>query len=134
MTDAERERRWSMAQEHYQAGLLCSANSFYGASVTRSYYAVYQAMWVAVGDPPLGRWRHHGLMHQFCWGQWTEPPSLPTTLGSYRHRLRALYDYRTDADYTARAISQTEANDGLTLARDILTLVAQAKGLPFTSS
>jgi hypothetical protein len=73
-------------------------------------------------------------MHQFCWGQWTEPPSLPTTLGAYRHRLRTLYDYRTDADYTARAMSQTEANDGLNLARDILTLVAQAKGLPFASS
>jgi hypothetical protein len=55
MTDAERDRRWSMAQEHYHAGLLCSAHSFYGASVTRSYYAVYQAMWVAGGDPPLGR-------------------------------------------------------------------------------
>ena len=131
MTDTERDRRWNMAQEHYQSGQLCLDNNLFGASTTRSYYAAYQGMWVAVGDPPLGRWRHHGLMQQFCFGQWTEPPSLPTTLASYRPRLRTLYDYRTDADYTARAIAQTEAHDGLTLANEILTLIAQAKGLTF---
>lgn len=134
MTDAERDRRWHMAREHYQAGRLCFAHRFYGASVTRSYYAVYQGMWVAVGAPPLGRWRHHGLLHQFCQGQWTEPPALPTELASYRRRLRALYDYRTDADYMARPIVQTEAHEGLTLAREVLTLVAQAHGLHFAAS
>jgi hypothetical protein len=45
--------------------------------------------------------------------------------------LRTLYDYRTDADYMAREITQTEANDGLTLAREILAFMAQAKGLVF---
>ena len=132
MTDAERDRRWSMAKEHSQAGQLCFDNGLFGASVTRNYYATYQGMWVAVGDPPLGRWRHHGLMQHFCLGQWTELPSLLTRLVSYRQRLRTLYDYRTDADYTARAISQTEANDGLSLTKEILTLVARAKGLTFS--
>jgi hypothetical protein len=28
-------------------------HGFHGASVTRSYYAAYQGIWVAVGDP---RW------------------------------------------------------------------------------
>jgi uncharacterized protein (UPF0332 family) len=123
--------RWDMAKEHYQAGQLCFDNSFFGASTTRSYYATYQGMWVALGDPPLGRWRHHGLIQQFCWGQWTEPPALPTRLAVYRQRLRTLYDYRTDADYTARTMSRTEAHEGLNLANEILTLIAQAKGLPF---
>ena len=63
-----------------------------------------------------------------------EPPSLPTTRGSYRPRLRALYDYRTDADDTARAISPTEAHDGITLVRESLALVSQAKGLSFAPS
>ena len=129
MTDAERDRRRNMAQEHSRAAQLCFDNGVFGASTTRSYYAAYQGMWVAVGDPPLGRWRHHGLMHQFCWGQWTEPPSLPTRLALYRPRLRTLYDYRTDADYTARTLSQTEAQNGLHLANEILALVAQAKRL-----
>jgi hypothetical protein len=88
-------------------------------------------MWVALGDPPLGRWRHHGLIQQFCFGQWTEPPSLPTTLAAYRQRLRTLYDYRTDADFTAREITQTEAKGGFTLVGEILVFIAQAKGLVF---
>jgi len=79
----------------------------------------------------LGRWRHHGLIQQFCWGQWTEPPSPPTAVAPYRQQLRALYDWRTDADYTARMITLSEARDGFTLAQEILATVARAKGLPF---
>jgi hypothetical protein len=79
----------------------------------------------------LGRWRHHGLIQQFCWGQWTAPPSPSTVLAPYRQRLRALYDWRTDADYAARLMRPSEARDALTLAQEILTVVAQAKGLPF---
>jgi hypothetical protein len=54
MTDTERDRRWSMAQEHYRAGGLCFDNHLFGASTTRSYYAAYQGMWVALSDPPTG--------------------------------------------------------------------------------
>jgi uncharacterized protein (UPF0332 family) len=132
MTDAERDRRWNTAKEQYRAALLCFDHGLYGASVTRSYYAAYQAIWVAVGDPPLGRWRHHGAIHQFCRGQWTAPPSPPTTLARYRQRLRGRYDWRTDADYTVRTIAPSAAQEGLTLAEEILVLVAQAKGLPFS--
>ncbi|MGH8058514.1 MAG: hypothetical protein ACREOH_14960 [Candidatus Entotheonellia bacterium] len=131
MTDVERDRRWNTAKEHYRAASLCFDHSLYGASVTRSYYAAYQSLWVAVGDPPLGRWRHHGLIHQFCWGQWAAPPSPPTALAPYRQRLRALYDWRTDADYTTRTITPSEAREGLTLAQEMLAMVAQAKGLAF---
>ena len=53
------------------------------------------------------------------------------TLASYRQRLRMVYDYRTDADYTTREITQVEANEGLTLAREILAFIAHAKGLVF---
>jgi len=120
-----------MAKEHYRAGGLWFDNHLFGASTTRSYYAAYQGMWGALGDPPLGRWRHHGLIHRFCYGQGTEAPSLPTSLAAYRQRLRTLYAYRTDADYTAREITQTEANDGLTLAGEILVFIAQVKGLVF---
>jgi hypothetical protein len=76
-----------MAKEHYRAGELCFDNNLFGASTTRSYYAAYQGMWVALGAPPLGRWRHHGLIQQFCFG--------------------------------------------LTLARETLAFIAQAKGLIF---
>jgi uncharacterized protein (UPF0332 family) len=131
MLEAERTRRWNMAKENFQAAKVCFENDLYGASVTRSYYAVYQAMWVAVGNPPTGRWRHHGLIHHFCWGQWTQPPSPVTRFAGYLRRLRALYDQRTDADYIALPISRAKAEDGLKLAKEILEIVAQEKGLPF---
>jgi uncharacterized protein (UPF0332 family) len=120
-----------MAKENFQAAKVCFENDLYGASVTRSYYAVYQAMWVAVGNPPTGRWRHHGLIHHFCWGQWTQPPSPVTRFAGYLRRLRALYDQRTDADYIAMPIPRAKAEDGLKLAKEILEIVAQEKGLPF---
>jgi hypothetical protein len=45
--------------------------------------------------------------------------------------LRTLYDQRTDADYIAMPISRAKAEDGLKLAKEILEIVAQEKGLPF---
>lgn len=131
MTDAERTRRWNMANENLQAAKVCFENDLYSASLTRSYYAVYQAMWVAVGNPPTGRWRHHGLIHHFCWGQWTQPPSPVTRFAGYLRNLRALYDQRTDADYLAIPIPRAKAEDGLKLAKEILEIVAREKGLPF---
>src|SRR5215813_13968029 len=66
MTDTERNRRWSMAREHYRVGGLCFDSNLFGASATRSYYAAYRGMWVAFGDPLLGRWRHHGMIQHFA--------------------------------------------------------------------
>lgn len=120
-----------MAIEHCQAARICFDNGLYGASVTRSYYAVYQGMWVAVGDPPMGRWRHHGLIHHFCWGQWTQPPSPPTRFAGYLQRLRDLYEQRTDADYSAKPIPKSKAEEGLILTKEVLELIAKEKGLPF---
>jgi len=131
MTDAERDRRWTIAKEHLRAAQLCFDHGLYSASATRSYYAAYQTIWVAVGDPPLGHWRHHGVIDHFCRGQWVDPPLPLTLLAPYRQRLRDLYDWRTDADDAARPVSRPEANAGLTLTQEILTTVAREKGLPF---
>lgn len=54
MNADEQARRWANAKEKLQAAQLCYDQGFYGESTTRSYYACYQAMWAAVGDPPLG--------------------------------------------------------------------------------
>ena len=52
----EQARRWANAQQKLRAAQLCYDHQLYGESVTRSYYACYQAMWAAVGDPALGLW------------------------------------------------------------------------------
>ena len=87
MDGAEQARRWQNSKEKQHAAQLCYDHQLYGESVTRSYYACYQAMWAAVGDPPRGLWRHGGLINEFCRGRWATPVLLPTALAGMRKRL-----------------------------------------------
>ncbi|MCL6643115.1 MAG: HEPN domain-containing protein [Candidatus Bipolaricaulota bacterium] len=96
---------------------------FYSESTTLSYYACYQAMWVAVGDPPAGLWRHGGLMNEFCRARWQQRPAL------LRKRLDRLYLYRIQSDYEARALGMAEAQEGLDIAEEVLRIVSQHGGL-----
>lgn len=73
MDHAEQTRRWETAQEHHKAAQQLLAQGLCKATVSRCYYACFQAMWVAVGDPPLGYWKHAGLMQHFCLGKWASP-------------------------------------------------------------
>ena len=44
------------------------------SAVSRAYYAAYQAMWAALGEPPkAGQWRHIGIISYFVRGHWCEP-------------------------------------------------------------
>ena len=45
---------WAIALEHYQAAVLTAQQGWHNVSVACSYYAVFLAMWVALGDPPRG--------------------------------------------------------------------------------
>jgi uncharacterized protein (UPF0332 family) len=127
MDKAEQTRRWETAQEHYNAAQQLLASGLYRACVSRSYYACFQAMWVAVGDPPLGWWKHAGLWQFFCHGQWTVPPLLPTTLASLYQRLLTLYQMRLDADYRALSISQVQAQEAVDTATQVFDVIKQHK-------
>jgi uncharacterized protein (UPF0332 family) len=70
MDAAEQQRRWQTADDHRRAAYKLFDEGLFQASASCSYYACYQAMWVAVGDPPKGQWRHGGLMQHFCVGRW----------------------------------------------------------------
>jgi uncharacterized protein (UPF0332 family) len=128
MDVAEQARRWANAKEKLKAAQLCSDAQLYGESVTRSYYACYQAMWAVVGDPPLGLWRHGGLINEFCRGRWSTPPLLPSVLAGLRKKLEALYRLRIAVDYVADSISQTEAKSGLDAVRELLQIIAHHTG------
>ena len=116
------------AKEKQKAAQLCWDHQLYGESVTRSYYACYQAMWAAIGDPQLGLWRHGGLTNEFCRGRWTTPTLLPTALGGVRKELEALYRLRIAVDYAADSVSQAEAESGLTVVRELLQTIAYHTG------
>jgi uncharacterized protein (UPF0332 family) len=124
MDATEQARRWANAQEKVRAAHLCADHALYGDSVTRSYYACYQAMWAAVGDPPLGLWRHGGLINTFCHGRWTTPPLLPTSLAALRTKLDDLYRFRVAVDYAAAAATPLQADFGLAVVQETLQTIA----------
>jgi uncharacterized protein (UPF0332 family) len=127
MDQAEAQRRWTAATEFAQAAEMASRQQHYRACVGLAYYACFQAMWVAVGTPPAGRWHHLGLMRQFCAGHWADPPLVSTQLGAVYRRLLALYELRLDADYRAYPLPTAQAQQGLETMRAVLEFVRPAR-------
>ncbi|HEY7494537.1 MAG TPA: hypothetical protein VIH59_25980 [Candidatus Tectomicrobia bacterium] len=128
MDTGEQARHWMSAKEKLQAAQLCCDHQLYGESVTRSYYACYQAMWTAVGDPALRLWRHGGLINEFCRGRWTTPTLLPTALAALRKKLDDLYRLRIAVDYAAISATQAQAAFGLDVVQEVLQMIARHTG------
>jgi uncharacterized protein (UPF0332 family) len=127
MDQSEQTRRWTTAQEHYQAAQLLFNQGLFKSCASRCYYACFHAIWVAVGDPPLGHWKHAGLMQTFCHGKWTSIPVLPTSFALIYKKLLALYDLRLDADYRALTVAQSKAQDALNTTKQVLDLAVLHK-------
>jgi uncharacterized protein (UPF0332 family) len=70
MDKTEEQMRWETAQELHHAADAVFHQQRYKACTGLAYYACFQAMWVALGDPPTGEWRHVGITRRFCHGQW----------------------------------------------------------------
>ena len=82
----------------------------YNSSASRAYYASYQAMWSALGDPEEGKvWKHLAIIKHFVRGYWFAPnhPRIgPGLLEDKRLPLRRLYSYRIKSDYDAVKIDR----------------------------
>lgn len=128
MNAADQARRWTNAQEKLKAAQLCCNHQLYDESLTRSYYACYQAMWAAVGDPTIGLWRHGGLINEFCRGRWTTPVLLPTAMAALRRKLDNLYHLRISVDYKAASALDVEAEFGLNVVNEMLQIIAYHTG------
>ncbi len=103
------ESRLNAAQQFLNdAHLLCD-NGRYGSAVSRAYYATYQAMWAALGNPAQGdQWRHLAIINHFVRGYWVRPDYPATGPGLFedlRLPLRRLYQLRIDADYDIIPVS-----------------------------
>lgn len=85
------------------------------SAVSRAYYAAYQAMWAALGDPPSGgQWRHLGIISHFVRGYWFAPAHPATGPGLLEHLrlpLHRLYQFRIDADYDLIPLNTTSAEE-----------------------
>lgn len=102
MDRAEQGRRWYRARAKWEAAKLCSDQGFFSECVTLYHYACYQAMWIALGDPPAGVWRHGGLINAFCRGHWQTPSAPPQGLAPLRKKLDRLYVERV-AEFNRRS-------------------------------
>jgi uncharacterized protein (UPF0332 family) len=99
------------------------------SAVSRAYYAAYQAMWAALGEPPNGRqWRHLGIISHFVRGYWCEPAYPQTGPGLLEHLrlpLNRLYQFRIDVDYDVIPLSLARAEESVTIAERTITEVAR---------
>lgn len=126
--DPQRQQTlWAIALENYQAAVLTAQQGWHNVSVACSYYAVFTAMWVALGDPPKGRWEHRGIGKPFALGHWRTPPR-PVERDTMK-AIRRLYEHRLDADYRMVRLTAFASTAGAMTARTILRLVAEAYGL-----
>ena len=127
--DAQRRQDlWTIARENLQAARHAVQQQWYNVSASRSYYATYTAMWMAVDDPPRTRWQHAGIVKVFAQGQWqSHKRPLPRDL---RKDLETLYKHRLKADYHGRPVTLDEAQEAMTTAEQVLTLVATELNVP----
>ena len=110
----------------FNAGRLESA-------VSRAYYAAYQAMWAALGNPPHGgQWRHVGIISHFVRGYWYDPvypQTGPGLLEHLRFSLHRLYQFRVDADYDLTRIGTDSAEECVrTVERTIMEIDQRTQG------
>ena len=127
--DAQRQQDlWANEIENFQAARQTARQGRHNVSVACSYYAVFTAMWVALGDPSRGQWSHGGILQHFAPGRWRQPQTpLDSTL---TNAIRSLYNARLKAHYKAVRLTATDSAESLTMARQILQLVATVLGLP----
>ena len=129
MDQAEERRRWETAQELHRAADAALKQYHYRACAGLAYYACFQAMWGALGDPPAGAWRHRGITRRFCSGQWADLPIAPTGFATLYRRLLALYELRLDAHYRAQPVRPQQAQQGLDTVVEVIQMVRQYRRL-----
>lgn len=104
----------------------------FNSAASRAYYASYQAMWAALGDPKTGKiWRHLAIIKHFVRGYWFAPghPKIgPGLLEDKRFPLRKLYSYRIQSDYDAIDIDGDALKPLLRTVEQVITIIEEKGG------
>ena len=123
----DKKTRLEGARQALTGAKVLLANEDFRGCVSRCYYAAYQAMWAAVGEPEKKpRWEHFGLIKTFVRGNWVDfraGRKGPGLFERQRFALRRLYDLRLGADYRLDEITQREAQWAVDAAHEIIVLV-----------
>ena len=104
------EHRLECAKVYLKDAFELYKKGSFNSSASRAYYASYQAMWAALGDPENQKiWKHLGIIKHFVRGYWyeqTHPKTGSGLLEEFRLPLRRLYSYRIKSDYDAEDVDQ----------------------------
>ena len=104
----------------------------FNSSASRAYYASYQAMWAALGDPEDGKtWRHLAIIKHFVRGYWFAPnhsKTGPGLLEDKRLPLRRLYSYRIKSDYDAVDIGHHNLEKLLKVVEQVIDIIEEKGG------
>ncbi len=104
----------------------------FNSSASRAYYASYQGMWAALGDPGEGKvWRHLAIIKHFVRGYWFEPNHPKTGHGLLEDKrlpLRRLYSYRIMGDYDAIDIDQYNLGQLLKVVKQVINIIDEKGG------
>ena len=115
--------RIEAASRYLEGAIALVAVGDYAGAISRCYYAAYQAMWAALGEPTTRRrWEHAGIIQAFVRGRWDEPSYPMTGPGLYerfRFPLRRLYDLRLDVDYYVGSVSRETAAWALEVVKEL---------------
>ena len=104
----------------------------YNSSASRAYYASYQAMWSALGEPVDGKtWRHLAIIKHFVRGYWLIPEyqeTGPGLLEEKRLPLRRLYSCRIASDYDAIEIDPQNLDPLLKIVEQVINIIDEKGG------
>ena len=121
--------RLTLARQYLDDAEYLLAADRAASALARAYYAAYQAMWAALGDPPRAEgWRHGAIINHFVRGYWcapTHPATGPGLLEALRFGLRRLYDLRLTVDDDGLPISHASAAAAIQTVHQTLAAIDQ---------
>ena len=121
--------RLEIARAYLDDARILFKDKRYNSAASRAYYASYQAMWAALGEPKEGKvWRHLGIIKHFVAGYWFDPAPKrkgPGLLEEKRLPLRRLYSYRIKSDYDARPVEEKQLGDLLETVQQVIQFIEE---------
>lgn len=126
------EFRIKYALNYLEDARLLYENKRYNSAISRLYYASYQAMWAAVGNPDEGKiWKHLSIIKPFVHGYWfnpAHPEKSPGLLEHFRLPLRQLYTHRVKADYELIEINENIVKNMIVMIDNVIKTILSKGG------
>ena len=123
---SHKSARLLVAEENLKGARLAFYNGLFRVAASRAYYAVYALMWVYLGDPSEGRWRHGGIAAFFLQrlhADFTEDDLAPFGYRTIRIRIEDLYAQRLQADYDIEPLDTDEVSMAIDFSEWLIALI-----------